>query len=598
MSDAVAPSRKRKAADALAASSHAFDDEAIAASAAALLPVARSHKAARKSSDADAPPPGRPRTRSMDHSPAAPASSSAPAPAPAAQQTFTVTGGPPGFEKPAPISLFSEAPFAAPLRKALEGAGFPSPTATQSMAWPIAIAGHNLVAVAKTGSGKTLGFLLPVMHQMLQQSAAAGAGAAAPAPAPVVSPNGFSFGPRGGGFAGYGAGGAGGRPVRMLVMAPTRELACQTEAEAVKFGRAAGLRAAAVYGGASKGPQIGALRAGADIVVGTPGRILDLMEMGVLNLKSCRFLVLDEADRMLDMGFEDDMRRIVANLPPAAERQTLLFTATWPRTVQRLADEFAPRSVQLTLSEPGGTSGELQANPAIKQSVQLVRGGEEAKIQALIKLFEDQFMLAPKEGAPEGTRPTEVKPDHGKVIVFVKYKAACAKVAQMLWDAGFAVNTLNGDMMQNERTRVITQFKTGQLRVLVATDVAARGLDVKDVTTVVNFDFPMGANGCEDYVHRIGRTGRAGAAGASFCFFDEREDGKNARALVRLLKGAKQEVPADLAAIADRMGGGGKRFGGGGGGSWRGGGGGGRGGGFGGRSGGFGGRGGGGGRGW
>lgn len=332
---------------------------------------------------------------------------------------------PPGFVCPPPMESFASTPFPAKLLALFTAAGYTAPTVTQALAWPIALSGVNIVSVAKTGSGKTLGFLMPVF-QALQARPAGGVKAPA-----------------------------------LLVMAPTRELACQIEVEASKFGRGLGLKAACVYGGAPKSMQIRQLREGVDVVIGTPGRLQDLMDMNCLSLAGIKFLVLDEADRMLDMGFEESIRAIVSKVSPA--RQTLLFTATWPRAIQRLAAEFAPNPVQVSL----GDTDTLAANISITQVVEVVHGNEE-KTQKLRALFGALHM---EDG--------KAKPEHGKTIVFVKFKAACNRVAQDLWDAGFAVNTLHGDMEQRERTQVIGEFRTGKLRVIVATDVAARGLDVK-----------------------------------------------------------------------------------------------------------------------
>jgi len=234
----------------------------------------------------------------------------------------------------------------------------------------------------------------------------------------------------------------------------------------------------------------------------------------------------------------------------SSARQTLLFTATWPRSIQRLAAEFAPSPVQFSL----GDTDTLAANKSITQTVEVVSGND-AKVDKLRALLTNLHMV-------DGV----VKADHGKTIIFVKFKASCNRVAEDLWGAGFYVNTLHGDMEQRERTQVIGDFRTGKLRVIVATDVAARGLDVKDVTDVINFDM---AGTVEDYVHRIGRTGRAGAQGRSHTFFDPKVDGKNAFELVKVLEGAKQAVNPDLAALASRGRGGGG--GGGGKGRWGGG---------------------------
>jgi ATP-dependent RNA helicase DDX5/DBP2 len=257
----------------------------------------------------------------------------------------------------------------------------------------------------------------------------------------------------------------------VLVLAPTRELACQIEEEAVKFGQPLGLRSVCVYGGAPKSGQLRLLRGGIDIIVGTPGRLQDFLNMGVISLSGTRFLVLDEADRMLDMGFEQDLRAIVDTLPTT--RQTLFFTATWPKAVEKLAAEFAPKPVRMSV----GSTDTLSANINITQHIHIV-SGEHAKTDKLRALLTQLFIVDSK-----------VQKGHGKCIVFCKFKNACNKIAEEIYNAGFSVNTLHGDMDQYERTQVIGQFRTGELRVLVATDVAARGLDVKDVSDVVSSEW-------------------------------------------------------------------------------------------------------------
>jgi ATP-dependent RNA helicase DDX5/DBP2 len=300
------------------------------------------------------------------------------------------------------MEQFSASPFPAKLLSLFTTAGYTSPTVTQAIAWPLALTGINLVSVAKTGSGKTLGFLMPAFHA-LTSGGASKPGASKPS---------------------------------VLVMAPTRELACQIEVEATKFGRALGLRSAVVYGGAPKSIQIRSLREGADCVIGTPGRLQDLMEGGYISLAGVKFLVLDEADRMLDMGFEDQIRGIIAKVP--ASRQTLLFTATWRRSVQRLAEEFAPKHVQVSM----GDTNVLAANVSIKQNIEMI-SGLDAKAARLRSLFGELHMEA------DG----KVKADHGKTIVFVKFKAQCNRVAQELWDAGFSVNTLHGTWSRGSALR-------------------------------------------------------------------------------------------------------------------------------------------------
>ena len=248
---------------------------------------------------------------------------------------------------------------------------------------------------------------------------------------------------------------------------------------------------------------------------------------------------------MLDMGFEPQIRTIIEKIP--TERQSMMFTATWPREVQTLAREFLNRPVEVRF----GDVNSLNANKAIQQIVKVI--GESEKPDKLKEIL--------SEINPDGS-PAKVP----KTIIFVARKTACENLANELWNAGYSVDALHGDRQQFQRTKVMEQFKRGELRVLVATDVAARGLDVKDIEVVINYDFPNGVNGVEDYVHRIGRTARGSAEGKAFSFFT-RDDAKRAGQLIGVLKRAEQEVPDDLQALAPRGGG----FGGGGGG-WGGGG--------------------------
>ena len=331
----------------------------------------------------------------------------------------------------------------------------------------------------------------------------------------------------------------------LLVLAPTRELAVQILEEAVKFGRSLGIRSICCYGGSPKYPQIAALQRGVDCIIATPGRLNDLLEMGKANLSNIQFLVLDEADRMLDMGFEPQIRSIIQRIPTDNHRshQTMLFSATWPREIQQLAHDFLRDPIQINV----GQVDSLQANKDIKQTIKICQEWE--KLDMLTSLLKE---LADQGGGKE---------QHAKVIVFVAKKVSCNDLANQLWNDGFAVDLLHGDRPQWERTKVMNAFKNGDLRMLIATDVAARGLDVKDVGVVINYDMPCGVNAVEDYVHRIGRTGRAGAKGEAYTFLTQ-GDRKCARQLVDVLNKGGQEVPPELQAMVPRFGGGGRGHGG------------------------------------
>lgn len=373
----------------------------------------------------------------------------------------------------------------------IQRAGFASPTPIQAQSWPIAMQSQDVVAIAKTGSGKTLGYLLPgFMHiKRLQNSTRNG---------PTV-----------------------------LVLAPTRELATQILDEAVKFGRSARISCTCLYGGAPKGPQLRDLDRGVDVVVATPGRLNDILEMRRVSLKQVSYLVLDEADRMLDMGFEPQIRKIVKEIPH--RRQTLMYTATWPKEVRRIADDLLVHPVQVTI----GSVDELVANSAITQHVEVITPSE--KLRRL-----EQILRSQDSGS--------------KVLIFCTTKKMCDQLARTL-TRQFGASAIHGDKSQSEREKVLNHFRSGRSPILVATDVAARGLDIKDIRVVINYDFPTGV---EDYVHRIGRTGRAGATGVAYTFFCD-QDSKYAADLIKILEGANQKVPRDLEDMASRGGGRGRK---------------------------------------
>ncbi|CAN0924508.1 DEAD-box ATP-dependent RNA helicase 46 [Linum grandiflorum] len=366
-------------------------------------------------------------------------------------------------------------------------AGFTAPTPIQAQSWAVVLQSRDIVAVAKTGSGKTLGYLIPAFLHLKRLR------------------NDPRMGPT------------------VLVLSPTRELATQIQDEALKFGKSSNLTCTCLYGGAPKGPQLGQLARGTDIVVATPGRLNDILEMRRVSLGQISYLVLDEADRMLDMGFEPQIRKIVKEVP--ARRQTLMYTATWPKEVRKIAGDLLVNPVQVNI----GNVDELVANKSITQYVEVVPPMEKHK-----RL--EQILRSQEPGS--------------KVIIFCSTKKMCDILARNL-SRQFGAAAIHGDKSQAERDQVLSQFRSGRSPLLVATDVAARGLDVKDIRAVVNYDFPTGV---EDYVHRIGRTGRAGATGVAYTFFGE-QDAKHATELVKLLEGANQKVPPEIRDMASRGGG-------------------------------------------
>lgn len=417
-----------------------------------------------------------------------------------------------GENIPRPMTSFAQAGFPQAVNSLLAQKGFDKPTPIQGQGWPMALSGRNVIGIAQTGSGKTLSFVLPAFTHILAQP-------------PVVSGQG---------------------PV-CLVLAPTRELACQIQAVVKEFGGPLGIRDSCLYGGASKGPQIGELSRSPQIIVATPGRLLDILKMGKTALTRVTFLILDEADRMLDMGFEEPLREILAQIRP--DRQLLFWSATWPKSVQRLARDFQGEdTIQVRIG-----SSKLQANKSIKQVVKIVR--EDDKEHELVKILGEIWSAIPGD---EANRKME------RTIIFSNKKHLCDKIENGLNGSGWSAISIHGDKDQRDRDYALNCFKKGDCPILVATDVAARGLDVKDLKHVINFDFP---NNVEDYVHRIGRTGRGGESGFAYTFFEGRTDKKNAKDLVDLLADAGQEVAQELRDMAHFSrgksgGGGGSRYGG------------------------------------
>lgn len=409
-------------------------------------------------------------------------------------------------------------PFFQVLKKCMIKQGYKQPTAIQAQSWPVVLDGRDVISVARTGSGKTVGFLLPGLQKIMLENRDSGA----------VEDSSPQMGERR----------KRGKPVsppRMLIVAPTRELVTQIEDEAYKYCSTAGLKSVCVYGGASKNTQINLIRSGADIVVATPGRCNDLVEMGALDLSQVKYLVLDEADRMLDMGFEPQIREIIKELPAAPERQTLFFTATWPRDVQGLAMEFLHNPMQINI----GDTDTLNANKKIVQNIFICK--EHEKEDKLFNLMEDKINTLEKNPSKDPFRVP-------KTLVFVSRKANCDYIADQMKYEGFKVASLHGDMAQGSRSRVLDLFRSGRIRILIATDVAGRGLDVKDIENVINYDFPEGGTGVEDYVHRIGRTARGDMDGVSYTFMTpvNAKDDKRVEELCGVLERCEQKIPPEL----------------------------------------------------
>ena len=346
--------------------------------------------------------------------------------------------------------------------RSLTTEGYTTPTPIQAKAIPPVLEGRDLLGCAQTGTGKTAAFALPVLHRLISQ--------------PVDKTR------------------RGPALPRVLVLSPTRELATQIAESFATYGRHTGLSLTTIFGGVSQFHQVKALQRGVDILVATPGRLMDLMEQRHVNLSNVQVFVLDEADRMLDMGFIQPIRKIAAVLPPAANRQTLMFSATMPKEIMHLADSLLRDPVKVAVTPVSSTV------PLIEQSLYMVnRQGKPALLEHLL----DDEKAA-------------------RVVVFTKTKHGADRVSRRLEHAGITSDAIHGNKAQNNRQRALQAFRTGKIRVLVATDVAARGLDVDGITHVINYDLPMEP---EAYVHRIGRTGRAGATGVAISFCDHEERG-------------------------------------------------------------------------
>lgn len=400
-----------------------------------------------------------------------------------------VTG--PG-EVPSAIREFKEANLPESILTNIEKAKYIKPTPVQKYALPIIMGGRDLMSCAQTGSGKTAAFLLPVLAGLMDMRDQF-TGSLSAVQAPLA-----------------------------LVVAPTRELAVQIYQEARKFSTQTSIRPVVVYGGVSVAHQLRQVQSGCHLLVGTPGRLKDFLGKGRISLENLKFLVLDEADRMLDMGFMPDVKIIVNDhqMPPKEERKTLMFSATFPEEIQKLAAEFLNNYVFLTIGKVGSTSSNIE------QTVHKVEDSE--KRDKLVEIL----------GQEGGNRN----------LVFVQTKRLADFLASYLCQNGFPTTSIHGDRFQEQREEALREFRSGAQTVLIATAVAARGLDIADVKQVINFDLP---DEIEEYIHRIGRTGRIGNKGRATSFFCQDKDENIARALVKTLSDSEQVVPSWLEEIAD-----------------------------------------------
>jgi len=390
-----------------------------------------------------------------------------------------------GEDIPNPIESFTDYDFPDFIMEQMRLQNFIEPSPIQAQSWPLALSGRNLVAISKTGSGKTLAYMLPaIIHVENQPQVTKGDG-------PIV-----------------------------LVLAPTRELAQQICDVTKKFGSMVGIRPCCIVGGVPKAEQVKEVRQGCEVVVATPGRLLELLAARRLSLLRCSYLVLDEADRMLDMGFEPQIRQVLSQIRPS--RQSLLFSATWPASVAALASELLPSHTRLTVGQ------QLCVGPNVTQVVEVCSNNmKDGKLLSLLR--------------------TVCRSRQQQALVFCHKRKRVDILTAMLKAKGWSAAGIHGEMPQGEREEVLEGFRSGASGVLVATDVAARGLDVAGLRTVISYDSPASL---EQYVHRVGRTGRQGNTGAAYTFL-AREHPALAGDLVALLRASRQRVDPKLLRLAE-----------------------------------------------
>ncbi|MCB9854581.1 MAG: DEAD/DEAH box helicase [Phycisphaerales bacterium] len=409
--------------------------------------------------------------------------------------------------------LFEDLRLIEPLLRAVRAEGYETPTPIQVKAIPVVLEGRDVLGCAQTGTGKTAAFALPVLQRLTERSAHAPAKAESADPEPATIRSRRNTDRRPDPRRSHRTDEpASRRPIRAVVLCPTRELAQQIHASFVTYGRHTRIRATAIFGGVNQGSQVRALRDGVDVVIATPGRLLDLMNQGFVNLAGIEVLIMDEADHMLDMGFLPDIRRILGQLPK--ERQSLLFSATMPAPIRALANDMLRNPVPIQVA-PVST-------PAARVSHSVYHVDSAQKTPLLVHLLDRN----------PGSR----------TLVFTRTKRGADKLAKQLSVAGVSAAAIHGNKSQAARNRALAEFRSARTPVLVATDLAARGLDVDDIGQVFNYDL---TNDPETYVHRIGRTGRAGASGVavSFCTHDERG---SLRAIEKLIRAPLEQtdIPA------------------------------------------------------
>jgi len=392
-----------------------------------------------------------------------------------------------GRDAPSPYTTFEEAELHTLLMDNIRKSGYVKPTPIQKYSLPSVVnLKRDMMACAQTGSGKTGGFLFPIINSLLKSGIHQDR----------KRFNGYSATPK------------------AVVLAPTRELCQQIYDECRKFIYQTYLKTVVVYGGASSGYQAKQLERGCDILVGTPGRMNDFIQKQKIDMRDVQFLVLDEADRMLDMGFEPQIRRIVeeSGMPPKGQRNTLLFSATFPKETQKLALDFLHDELFVQVGVIGGTTENIT-----QKFYKVSHAEKPSKLQEVLSEHKNE-----------------------KTLIFVQKKVTCNDIYEMLAPLGYKCSVVHGDKDQGSRERALRNFKDGYTNLLVATDVAARGLDIEKVSHVINYDLP---GDIDSYVHRIGRTGRVGNLGQATAFFNPNDDSKLCKDLIKILQDAKQEVP-------------------------------------------------------